>query len=112
MDGGAIAHDMEIAFLEVNNSFSTGILDVRVSDVPLLRYGPIEDARTGRHFTGMKIDMPLKDAKSLPESIPRDAPADRIQSLHELVHFCSKSFGVKISPEFTQVHMIQLDTRV
>src|SRR2546430_585756 len=46
----AVVHDVEIAFLEIDDSFTLRVPEVGVTDVPLLRHNPIEDLGPAGNF--------------------------------------------------------------
>src|SRR6266853_1938221 len=45
---------MQIVFLEVDYAFASGVLDVSVAHVPLLRNGPIKNGRAGGDFEDLE----------------------------------------------------------
>src|SRR5215475_12077274 len=43
MNGHAVAHDVEVGVLEIDDPFAPGVLDVCIPNIPLARNGPIEN---------------------------------------------------------------------
>jgi len=50
----AIADDVEIRLLEVDDAMAAGSLDEGFLDRPFIRHGPVEHARPRRHFGDLK----------------------------------------------------------
>ena len=53
----AVAHDVQIGSLEINNFLAAGILDLRIADVPFARNHPIEYGSTTRYFLNVERDL-------------------------------------------------------
>src|SRR5579864_5830605 len=48
-----VVHHMQIAILEVHDALPTRSFDVSITNIPLLRYGPIEDSSSGWYLEGL-----------------------------------------------------------
>jgi hypothetical protein len=79
MHRGAVIQDMQAVLLKVHDPLPIRSLDVRIPDIPLSRYGPVEDRSPSRYFRQLKLDLPLNQTQSLADSISGDASTDRVQ---------------------------------
>src|SRR5581483_5320406 len=73
----AVTHDLQVALLEVYDPPPAGLCNIGISNIPLLRYRPIEHRRPGRNFRYLKRDSLPDGGQRLPNSVTGDAPADR-----------------------------------
>ena len=93
---------MQIAPLEVDNSFSRGVLDIGVANVPLFRDGPVKYLRAGRDFVQFKRDCMLKQTQTLAKAVPGDASADRIEALDDAVSLPALLLRVDLSKDVAE----------
>jgi hypothetical protein len=80
---------MQIGLLKVNYYFSSGILYISISDIPFSGHSPIEYLGACGHFLYFQWNMIPEDLHRLAKPVPGDTPANRIESLDELIYFLS-----------------------
>ena len=89
MHRNTVVHDVQVALLEVDNPPSARVLYIGVSNIPFLRYGPIEDLGSCRHFTELQRYPVLDQGQSAADAVTGDASANGVKSLREVVQFLS-----------------------
>ena len=81
-----VVQDVQVALLEVDNPLPVAILYIGISNIPLFRYGPIEDRQfpwaLQKVCSGIRS---LDQSQSPPDSVAGDAPADRVKLRGEAV---------------------------
>ena len=87
---------MEVARPEVDHPAPARVRDIGIGDVPLARDRPVEDARPARNLPDLERHLFSDAEEGLPEAVAGDAPADRVQLLHEAVHrLADPGFGCR-----------------
>jgi hypothetical protein len=56
-----------------------GIFDIGVLEIPLPGHDPVKNLRAGRNLEHLQRYSLLEQAQGLPDSIPCDASAERVQ---------------------------------
>ena len=92
---------MQVALPEVNNPLSVGRLYVGISDVPLLRHGPVENRRSGRYLESLQGNSALDHGQRTPDSVAGNASANRVKLFCESVQFLTDFSGSSLI-EFVQ----------
>lgn len=82
----AVAEYVQAGRGEVDDPVPGAVGDVRVADVPLLRHRPVEHLGAGRHLVHLERDVLADDVQGGAHAVTRDAPAERVEPLHQLVH--------------------------
>ena len=85
-------------------ALAVGILNVRVADIPLFWYGPIEDWGARRHFDTLQRNAFLDQRQRLTDAVASDAPANRIQFRHETVQLLAAFCQVPLVGLLQQGH--------
>src|SRR5580765_6183445 len=93
---------MEIRVGEVDNAFAFLVLDVRVGDVPLFWDGPVEYVCSARNLANLKVQFGSDQPQRLSDSMPRNAPANRIETTDSLVQLRTCHLGRRL-PKWRQV---------
>src|SRR5690242_7732164 len=78
---------MKIGLPKINDALSMLVLYVSIFYVPFFRYGPVKDLCAGWHVVNLDRYMLSNDMQRLANSVTGDAPTNRIQLSHQLVHF-------------------------
>ena len=89
VDGDAVAHDVQVAGLEVDEAIAAaGWRDVRIADLPLIGDRPVEHPRPGCHAAASDRDLGRNAIERRTRTRADDAPTDRIEVLDEpLIRF-------------------------
>ncbi len=82
----AVAEHVQAGRGEVDDPAAGGVGDVRVPDVPLLRHRPVEHLRPGRYLVHLQRNVLADDLQGGAHAVAGDAPAQRVQPLHQRVH--------------------------
>src|SRR5207248_5411264 len=81
----AVADDVQVRLLEVDDAAAVRRSDVRVPDVPFQRDRPVQHLRAGRHLVAVERDVLADDVEGLPRAVAGDAAADRVEPLDQCV---------------------------
>ena len=73
----AVAHDMQVRALKVDDPIAALILDPRIANVPFARHRPIEHRCSGRHLVDRQRQTLLDSVERLPDAVSRNAATDR-----------------------------------
>ena len=82
-----VVEDMQVGFLEVDYFLALRIPDVRILDVPFLRYGPIKYRCSGWQFMNLYRNIVGNYLERLPHSFAGNAAADGIKFRDKLMDF-------------------------
>jgi len=99
---------MQIGFIEIYDTFAFCILDICISDVPLLRYGPVKDRGSGRYLMYCQWDVILEKLQGLSYPITSNAAAKRIQISNDLVHLLADVIEICSYVKITKDHYLHL----
>src|ERR1041384_8066755 len=94
LHGDAVVDHVEIRFVKIYDSFTFRVFDVGVSNVPFVRYRPVENGRTARHFVNAKCNVPADDLQRGPQPVARDAATNWIEIRDQTVHLQPDSIEV------------------
>ena len=73
----AVAHDVQVRSLEIDDLLASFVLDIGVADVPLAWNCPVEDGGPGRNFMDVQGNVRANFAQSLPYAVTGNAAAKR-----------------------------------
>src|SRR5262249_48730815 len=82
----AVTHDVESVGSEIDDPLPAGVRNVRVTDVPLVRHGPVQNSRSAGDFADLERQYALQNAKRLADTVSRNAPTDRKELGREIVY--------------------------
>src|ERR1700733_8629172 len=103
MDRNAIAHYVQIVFLEINEPLAAGVLDVSIANIPLSRHGPVENSCAARHLTNFQRNLPAQPFQSATKTIARNAAADGIKLRHQRMHLLAQCLRVELALNFGNI---------
>ena len=72
-DWRTVANDVEIGLAKVDDPFTSGVFNIGVSDVPLLRHGPVKHGRPARNLMNSEGNLPLNALECRSDTIPGNA---------------------------------------
>ena len=82
----AITDHMQVGLTEIDEALATRVFDEGVTDIPLLRYGPIQYRRTARYLMELERNPLGNSLQSRAHAMARNATAERKQLCHKAVH--------------------------
>ena len=85
-DRDAVAEHVQVRVREVDDPFPVGPREPRLADVPLPRQRPVVDLCAARHLRALERDLLLDQVERRANAVAGEAPAERIEPLHERVH--------------------------
>ena len=92
---------MQARTTEVDDALPVGGCDECVTDIPLIRHGPIKDLGSGGDLRTLERYVLFEDVERRSHAAPGQAAAERIEPLHQLERF-GPSLG--ISRSLLRVH--------
>ena len=78
MNWDTIVDDMEVTFIEIDDSLALTVLNIGIRNIPLKRNSPVKDLGPTWNFMNLKGNPLLHASESSPNSIARDASANWI----------------------------------
>src|SRR3990172_12398723 len=100
-----VTHDVQIAFLKVNNLIALRIFKVGISNVPLFRHRPVEDFRPAGNLVESERYVLLEQAKTDSDSISCNAPTNRVQLGDKIIYLLADKFSAWHMLNFGGTHV-------
>jgi len=87
MNRDAVAHDVKIGFLEIDDLFTPGVLHIGIFNIPFFGHTPIEDLGSRRNLLYLQGNIPVDQAQRLPDAVASNTPANWVQFRNKPMYF-------------------------
>jgi hypothetical protein len=107
----AVTHNMQVGLTEIDDTISSRILYIGVSDIPLLRNDPVKHRGTRRHLEGLQRNILSDNIERLANPISCDASADGIKSFNQAIDIRAAASIINGSVTSSQYTLLQPEPR-